>query len=302
MIVLGNLTKLATAVTDGLCAVLKDEEGIRFVDANPSFLRMSGYSMKELRAMSPQYIFTAFESSSFGLFHTERLFKEGELILESFCTGKNGIAIATELSVKKIAGSRQEELWFMVIRDISEKHWIEQHGVDYEIAGGLTRSFLLTRITVKPPSDKTFLKSEWESRSILSIVGTPYVEQAQQTLNKALRTGKEQQLTVIMNIGKRNTTANLSIHPVINGSGEVTRFAFGARFSTERNKNQDPGAALRILMAEKQMTATRLAELTGLSIGTISKIRNSKTPVPHKFSALCIADALGVKVSDIWPL
>ena len=53
------------------------------------------------------------------------------------------------------------------------------------------------------------------------------------------------------------------------------------------------GRGIKILRALKGISQERLAELTGYSVSTISRIENNKL-IPPKEKALAVADALGV--------
>lgn len=72
------------------------------------------------------------------------------------------------------------------------------------------------------------------------------------------------------------------------------------KFHFNINK-EDSGINLRMVMAEMNITASDLAEQTGLSRATISNLRNGKIQKPQGFTAKAVADALGVDISDIWP-
>lgn len=63
----------------------------------------------------------------------------------------------------------------------------------------------------------------------------------------------------------------------------------------------DPGINLRMVMSELNITASNLAEKTGLSRATISNLRNGKISKPQSFTAKSVADALGVNINDLWP-
>lgn len=64
--------------------------------------------------------------------------------------------------------------------------------------------------------------------------------------------------------------------------------------------HSDASYKLRLLMLERSISVTRLAELTQISLTTISNIRNGKIKKPQRLTAQLIADELGVSPSDIW--
>ena len=63
---------------------------------------------------------------------------------------------------------------------------------------------------------------------------------------------------------------------------------------------KDPSTKLRTLMAERDVNVSELADMTGLSRGTISRLRNGEVQNPTHETAYRIARALGVRTSNIW--
>ncbi len=62
---------------------------------------------------------------------------------------------------------------------------------------------------------------------------------------------------------------------------------------------QDPATKLRVLMAERDVNVSELADMTGLSRNTISRLRNGEVNPTHE-TAYRVASALGVRTSSIW--
>ena len=56
---------------------------------------------------------------------------------------------------------------------------------------------------------------------------------------------------------------------------------------------------LKVVMAEKEVTNVELSNKTGLHENYISDLRNRRKE-PGIYNALRVADALNVKVEDIW--
>lgn len=65
-------------------------------------------------------------------------------------------------------------------------------------------------------------------------------------------------------------------------------------------RKKDPATQLRVLMAERDVNVSELADMIGLSRGTISRLRNREVQNPTHETAYCIAHALGVRTSSIW--
>lgn len=67
-----------------------------------------------------------------------------------------------------------------------------------------------------------------------------------------------------------------------------------------QDEPSDPSFKLRLLMLKRNMTVTKLAENTQISLTTISNIRNGKIKKPQRLTAHLIAEQLGVSPDDIW--
>ena len=57
---------------------------------------------------------------------------------------------------------------------------------------------------------------------------------------------------------------------------------------------------LRVLLAENEMTQTKLSELTGIRPGTITNIVNNNIKQIPVDAACKICDVLGCNIGDIW--
>ncbi|AZN39892.1 helix-turn-helix domain-containing protein [Paenibacillus albus] len=67
-----------------------------------------------------------------------------------------------------------------------------------------------------------------------------------------------------------------------------------------QDEMNEPSFKLRLLMLKRNMTVTKLAETTQISLTTISNIRNGKIKKPQRLTAHLIAEQLGVSPDDIW--
>jgi PAS domain S-box-containing protein len=71
-------------------------------------------------------------------------------------------------------------------------------------------------------------------------------------------------------------------------------------FENDHGERLDRGTRLRVIMSKKNINTSELAEMTGLSIATISNLRTGKINKPHIGTAKLVADYLEVDLSDIW--
>jgi DNA-binding XRE family transcriptional regulator len=63
----------------------------------------------------------------------------------------------------------------------------------------------------------------------------------------------------------------------------------------------DPATKLRMLMAERDINVSELADRSGVSKATISALRYNPQRRPNIETARLIANALGVRINSIWP-
>ena len=58
--------------------------------------------------------------------------------------------------------------------------------------------------------------------------------------------------------------------------------------------------SLLVAMAQKRVTAQRLAELAGVHRATVSRLLNERQD-PTRSTAVALADALGTTPAELWP-
>lgn len=284
---------------DGIC--LFKWEGRKFTveEANPAFFQIIGYTKEELWKDS----FLSFLSAEYRAWVLKRLeFFEYDdtLFSEARWTVKHGLQLDVELSLREVVRDGVY-YYIMVVRDISDKKWILHQGPGYDVGGTLTQKFRFIDCSVHSPL-LDLQRKDLVAQPFLSFVGSKHLLQVRHSLRQAILTGSS--FSMALEWVHNNQTANMEFRfqPLLNGKKEVTRIAFVGRNLTTEQAQEPSGMALtlRMLMAERHMTATKLSELTGLSMGTISKMRNGKITNPHKYSIQCIADALGVHLSELW--
>ena len=113
-----NRTILNTAI-DGFFIV---DANCRFLNVNPAYCRMLGYTREEILDMSLRDI-EANETPEQMAQHIERIIAAGSDFFETRHRGKNGTLVGVETSVNHLAVS---DKFFCFIRDISERKQAEQ--------------------------------------------------------------------------------------------------------------------------------------------------------------------------------
>ncbi|MWC29262.1 helix-turn-helix domain-containing protein [Paenibacillus sp. MMS18-CY102] len=92
-----------------------------------------------------------------------------------------------------------------------------------------------------------------------------------------------------------------TICPIFDGFGAIQEYAFSVWDLKEANDSGQPGMKLKIWMAKRDISTSQLSLSTGISIQTISKLRNGKITKPQRLTAELIASELRVEITDIWP-
>jgi DNA-binding Xre family transcriptional regulator len=92
-----------------------------------------------------------------------------------------------------------------------------------------------------------------------------------------------------------------TIFPIYDGFGEIEQFAFSIWEMQESSGSEQSGTKLKIWMAKRDLSASQLSLATGISLQTISKLRNGKISRPQRLTAELIASELRVDVQEIWP-
>lgn len=114
-----NRTILNTA-TDGFIVV--DRQG-RFLDINPAYCRLIGYTREELLGMSLRDIEAA-EMPEQATFHIERIMAAGSDIFETVHRHQDGTLVPVEVSVNCLVGNNR---FFSFVRDITGRKRAEEN-------------------------------------------------------------------------------------------------------------------------------------------------------------------------------
>lgn len=306
--------------------VVRTYQGKRFIYAcNTAFYTMTGYSGNQLIGL---------ELSSLPLDGNHPLWPIFERLCASIALG-NSEAFAEsqvtlmdsqlfgELHAKKMHAAR-DAFVLITIRDRSEHKWIEE--MTYE-RDPIVSMLLTTAGTVTsmrsyrgPLSYDVLELSRMDSDQFVALPDRARVRNGLRRLLFSKETG-EFQFTLQL-FGDQFHVHSI-IKPFYSGNGSFRCFAilvlsmeaFSSMETAEAFEppavTEEPNAAtdvyvadssykLRLLMLEKRVSVTQLAENTQISLTTISNIRNGKIKKPQRLTAQLIADELGVAPSDIW--
>jgi len=91
-----------------------------------------------------------------------------------------------------------------------------------------------------------------------------------------------------------------TICTMFDGFGAIQQYAFSVWDMRESGEAGQPGMKLKIWMAKRDISASQLSASTGISMQTISKLRNGKIRKPQRLTAELLASELKVDVSALW--
>ncbi|TYP79339.1 helix-turn-helix domain-containing protein [Paenibacillus methanolicus] len=99
-------------------------------------------------------------------------------------------------------------------------------------------------------------------------------------------------------VNEESLEVTLTLAPFYHSDNTLNQYAFIV--TDLRSSQGDPAVKLKIMMARCNLSALDLSESTGISVQTISKLRNGRIQKPQRLTAELLATELGVKPQDIW--
>ncbi|WP_139193143.1 PAS domain S-box protein [Anaerobacillus alkalilacustris] len=150
-----------------------------------------------------------------------------------------------------------------------------------------------------------YRKSELLKKSYKDIIPKEYIP----LRKKSLMNLQEGKVTILksIHVDKVGNKIPVELRTCISTYRNQKVFMTFATYNFENNVNvdyvsDDPGKNLRVLMAQMDINSSELAELTGLTVATISNLRTGKVKKPNIETARLISDVLGTKIHIIWPI
>ncbi|WP_219835178.1 helix-turn-helix transcriptional regulator [Paenibacillus sp. R14(2021)] len=199
-----------------------------------------------------------------------------------------------------------EPAYLLTAEDISAKSWIDLMSETHKVlqSGILNDKFVVERYFQYYPSplfDRLFVEEE----SLSSFFEEYERERILAMMEQSIRHRRTN--TIIVQTKRLADSAKLELHityrPFFNGDGSLKQMGFIVTNiqSITESAVVDSSVTLKVLMARNYISAQELASTTGISLQTISKLRNGKIGRPQRQTALQIAKALKVLPQDIWP-
>lgn len=280
---------------------LKDGKSSQFVAANDSFLALLGYdSIYELFHLHPRDMYASGFERQMAV-KVEKVHKHRTVLTETVLVRKNRTTISVEVHMSLVPG-RTEPFLLCVVRDISDRKWVESYLRLPEIIGSGLISEHLTVERMTPYVTGTELAIEnFEERSIVHFTASEDIMRVRKKFRECMKEGTVTEFmfsTLVKNVRRRRKAI---ICPFYKADGSFQQFAFVLlEVRNEALPSVCPALKLQMLMLDRRISLLELSRITGISKTTLSKLRNGKINRPHAYTRNLVARALGVDESDIW--
>lgn len=279
--------------------IMKEYDGIvRVEDANEAFMNLSGYSLTHILATKSQYL-----RSQYRIDLRKRIVKR-EIKMRT--KRKNELAVRIE---QIPLPAQPDDVWtraFLIFEDLTAYKWIDRQPEKGKVLiSGIVDKHLHIRFLRDNLGPHMFeLDSTMEDENLLQFIAEYERPRMMELLQETSRQHKEQNVTIITSkLSGVELELELTYCPVLDGHGHCRELAFVVRdFRPADEQVVDSATKLKIWMAKRDISAGQLASATGISLQTISKLRNGKIEKPQRLTAELIASELGVEVHHIWPL
>ncbi|MBB3112194.1 DNA-binding Xre family transcriptional regulator/PAS domain-containing protein [Paenibacillus phyllosphaerae] len=274
-------------------ALLQGSPDQPFFDrTNDAFVRLTGYSEAELAKLKLYTLFTDWSESSLS----------EEKALHAL-RPKHSQPIQVKLTCKRLE-THPVPVWLLTAEDVSAALWIEEQlrTQTVLISGIVDANFMIDRIDKKYPMSVFDPGIDSIDQSVMGIVHEDEQERAMEAVKRAVLGRKPESLTIRTKrlADTLDLEVNLIFAPFYHGDSSLKQYAFVVTDLRPSSEQADPSVKLKILMARCNIAAQDLSESTGISVQTISKLRNGKIRKPQRLTAELIANELGVKPNDIW--
>ncbi len=230
--------------------------------------------------------------------------KEPVVVETAFPVGAGGtLQLEIHLSLLEEPESRV----LLLASDASHAKWLQTEllrGCEQVLASGTFLPSLTVETldihTEEAPSPLR-KKARLSVLDFLPVADQSLLQETLEALKKRGRSGEPKEVVLhTRKLRARAQKVRCCIAPFLNGSGKLVRYAFVVNRLDFLEQPEDPSVRLKMLMMEKGISATEMSRLTGLSMTTISKLRNGKIQTPRRLTSELVAAELGVRTTEIW--
>ncbi|WP_058300956.1 helix-turn-helix domain-containing protein [Gorillibacterium timonense] len=236
----------------------------------------------------------------------ERLLNKESMVTEAVLPNKSGGVLQLEIRPSLLEGAEKRRI-LLLVNDIGHVKWLQSEllrGCDLVLASGtLLPGLLVETVDVYEEEDPSYKKLKPGSSLLeyLSVLDRTLLHDTLTLLKKRGKSGESKEIVIhSKKMRSKVYRVRCCVAPFFTGAGKLSRFGFVLNRLAAFEQREDPSLRLKLLMTEKGISATELSRLTGLSMTTISKLRNGKIRTPRRLTAELIAAELGVKTVEIW--
>ncbi|REE78785.1 DNA-binding Xre family transcriptional regulator [Paenibacillus taihuensis] len=198
-----------------------------------------------------------------------------------------------------------EPAYLLTAEDISARTWIESMSKTERVlqSGILNEQLVIERYYRSSASPILDPNLRIEAESLQKFFDDSDRERLVSALKQATLHQRMDQIVVRTKPLANNLQLELHItfRPFFNGDKSLLHYGFIITNIHSLSEPADPSVTLKVLMTRNYISAQQLSHATGISLQTISKLRNGKIGKPQRQTALLIASQLNVLPQDIWP-
>lgn len=283
--------------------VIEEKQGdVCVLDANDAFIRLTGYNRDDLIVE---------QGSGFVFPSPAQLFRRA---VKSEMTLIASTGVELHVRCEKIpltagpaacSNVNNDNKTLIIFEDLTAYNWISQQLLSRNIlVSGIVDEHMHIRFLRDRLAPLMFEPDRMlEDESLLAFVADADHELIRSVLEQAPSMSGEQSMTLRTS---KQSGVELELEliyvPIMDGCGKLKEFAFVIWDLRPADNAADPSVKLKIWMAKRDISAGALSAATGISLQTISKLRNGKISKPQRLTAELIAAELGIEVNEIWPI
>ncbi|WP_262385088.1 helix-turn-helix domain-containing protein [Paenibacillus xylaniclasticus] len=282
-----------------LAVVRRHGRSFTILEANPSFIRLTGYEQDKLIHTPFRQLFPKLSDRRKSTILTEGI---TETTLE---TG-SGSQKTVELDVKaiNIHDENGQATYLINAKDMSAEKWLEQQSRSGKAlyVGICDQQYRIRMFNTLVPHTMTS-GIPAINQSIFNYID-PYEHaelQAQLLHCSQNHYPRDITLRTIKFDEKSEMELRATWCVFFDGFGSISQYAFSVWDVREPGESEQSSMRLKIWMAKRDISASQLSIATGISMQTISKLRNGKIKKPQRLTAELIASELNVDVHTLWP-